>query len=99
MDHSFRVQMVEAEDNLGDIASRPVFFESSHGFDESCTVAAVEIFHDQVQIIPTLEGPEQLHDKFRRGLVHHDDLRGHSRQLPVLFYVLREDSHARPSRW
>ena len=80
------MKVVEANYNFRDVLARPLLRQLSHVLDESRTIAAVEVLHDEVEVVLALEGVVELDDKVGLGLGHED----HPLRLDVRDLVLRD---------
>lgn len=72
VDDSRRVKILEADDDLGDVAPSPLLRELAEVLDESRAIPAVEVLHDEVEVVLALERVVELDDEVRFGLRHED---------------------------
>lgn len=85
MYNSTLMEVFQAQDHLSDIVLRPLFWQGTYGLDESCTIATIEVFHDQVQILLALKREVQFRHEGRLRLVHED----HPFSLDIRDLILR----------
>lgn len=66
------VQMLHAEHDLRHVLLRPILGQSAKDLDKGCTVATVEIFHHEVEVVFTRKSPVKFGNEIALALPHHD---------------------------
>ena len=72
MNDTSRMKILQAHDDLSDVVTGPFFGEVTEGLNQSGTIAAVEILHDEIEMVSRGESIEELDNKVRVSLVHED---------------------------
>jgi len=72
MNDTGRMKILQAHDDLSDVVTGPFFGEVTEGLNQSGTIAAVEILHDEIEMVSRAESIEELDNKVRVSLVHED---------------------------
>lgn len=82
------VEIVQAKDNLSDVVPRPLLRKGAQRLDQRRTIAAVQVLHDEVQVLLALECEVQLRHERRLRLLHEDHaLSLHIRDLVLRYHV------------
>lgn len=72
MNNAPAMQVFYSEDHLGYILLSPVFWEPAQDFDKGSTVTAIQILHDQIEIVFARERPIEFGNEVAFPLPHHD---------------------------
>src|ERR1700736_4554687 len=66
------VEVLDTKYNFTQVLLRPILWKAPKNLNQRGTITAVEIFHNQVEIIFTRERPIKLRHKITFSLPHHD---------------------------
>ena len=79
------IQVLETEHDFRNVILRPFLRKTTKRLDQSSAVTTVEILHDKIEILFTLESKVKFSDKWRFRLVHQD----HALSLDIGDLILR----------